>query len=446
MYKPYQKPVINAFADVKVAAPKISNFFILIVYFLSKIYFFILFGFAKIQLAGDITLFNVFKKVLKGESRCIIAFRHPDGREPQLLLWLFLFKLKKLARKKKVRFSRSPHVIFVYGYEVARWGGRAARFFMPKLGAIPIHHTKMDSKGMFRIYSAIQDGPYPLAIAPEGQVSYSTDNVPRLEPGIARIGFQAAEKIKDIPLEILPVSIHFRYGKNGEAAMEKLLRKIEKLCGFSRNETKLLNLEQRLNNNREYILKVNEKRYGIKSDNTQPFEIRLQNMTEIALSNAERMSNIKPEGDFFARLYKVRHECWDNIFLPNNEKLNTISKIKRCILDLKAGEAWHINRHQEIADFAWYFNNPLPNNKTTLHKRAEYIQNLWDFANRTMGGAFKNRINIPAKKVIIKITEPVNLTERLGDYKNDKKGTVANLMEDLKKSYLNCIREVNKEY
>ena len=125
-----------------------------------------LFGRAKIVLRGDKILFDVFKRTLSGESRCIIAFRHPDGREPQLLSSFFLFKLKKLAAKNKIRFNKRPHAIFVYGYEVVRWGGWVARFFMPNVGAIPIHHTKLDSKGMERIYSAIIDGPYPVALAP----------------------------------------------------------------------------------------------------------------------------------------------------------------------------------------------------------------------------------------------------------------------------------------
>jgi len=454
MYKPYKNPVITASADVKVSSPKISNFFIFIVSILKNIYFFSLFGFAKVILHSDDILFDVFKRALAKESRCIIAFRHPDGREPQLLMWFILFKLKNLAAKKKIRFALKPHSIFVYGYEVARWGGWVARLFMPNLGAIPIHHTKMDSKGMARIFNAITEGPYPLSLAPEGQVSYSTDTLPRLEQGVVRIGFQAAEKIQEknlnCPLEILPISVHFRYDNFGKAAMEKLLKKIENICGFKKNVS--LSFSQRLEQCRNYILQINEERYNIKINTSVTYEQRLEKMINKALETAEKILGIKTKGepltadDYFTRLYKVRHDCWDNIFLPEYENLNDVTKLKRNILDLKAGLAWYASRHQELADFGWYFKHPIPNEDTFLHLKVEYVQNLYDFANRSMGGALSGRVNIMPCKVIIKAAPCINLTEKLTQYKEDRKKASNDAIKDLEKIYLECIEDVNKTF
>jgi hypothetical protein len=112
-------------------------------------------------------------------------------------------------------------------------------------------------------------------------------------------------------------------------------------------------------------------------------------------------------------------------------------------MNLGAGQAWHIARHQELADFGWYFRNPLPAEETVLHQKVEYVQNLWDFANRTMGGAFSSRINIPVKKVIIKAASVINLSDRLGQYKEDKKAAVADAVSDLEKAYFDCIDEVS---
>jgi hypothetical protein len=447
MYKPYKTPVVTAFPDVKIPPPKVSKFFIFIVSILSRPYLFMLFGMAKILLRGDTVVFDAFKRALSKKSRCIIAFRHPDGREPQLLAWFFLFKLKALAAKKKVRFERRPHAVFVYGYEVVRWGGALARVFMPNLGAIPIHHTKIDSKGMARIYGAILDGEYPIALAPEGQVSYCADSLPRLEHGVIRIGFQAASRLADkktdCPLEILPLSVHYRYGRGGKAAMEKLLKKIEKFCGFSRRETGHLSFTERLCKCRDFILEVNESRYRVKSDSSFTFEQRLERVVISALETSERLLGIRSEGDFFQRLYKVRHVCWDRIFLPGTDGLKKVPRVKRAVMDLGAGEAWHIARHQELADFGWYFRHPLPAEDTALHQKIEYVQNLWDFANRTMGGAFSNRVNIPVEKVIIKAAPVINLSERLGRYKENKKAAVADATEDLERAFLGCIDEMN---
>lgn len=445
MYKPYKMPVSKASPDVKISEPQISKPVLFLIKILSRPYLHFLFGFAKVILREDKILFDAFKRALSGESRVLIAYRHPDGREPQLLAWFFIFRLKALAAKRGIKFERKPHAIFIYGYEVARWGGPFARFFMPNIGAIPIHHTKMDSKGMGRIYNAITDGPYPVTLAPEGQVSYTTDSVPRLENGVIRIGFQAAflldEKKRNCPVEILPLSIHFRYDSFGEKAMKKLLKRIEKICSFTQEEN---DFQKRLEKCRDHILEKNESRYNIKPDESLSFEQRLEQVVNAALETAEKMLGIKGEGDFFMRLYKVRHDCWDRIFLPGIETLDCMTDVERGIADIKAGEAWHISRHQELADFAWYFRRPVPEEDSELHVKIEYVQNLWDFANRTMGGAISNRVNINPKKVIIQAAPPINLSSRLPDYKKDKKGAVNALVSELEKAYVDCIADVNK--
>jgi len=459
MYKPYRTPPVAVSPDVDVPQARISKIAVFILRFIARPYLFFFLGFGKTVLYKDHVLFDAFKRSLSGESRCIIAFRHQNGVEPQLLGWFFLFKLKSLAAKKGIRFARNPHALFVYGYEVVRWGGWPARLVMPKIGAMPIHHSKLDSNGMSMIYKAISQGDYPLALAPEGQVSYITDPIPRLETGAIRIGFQAArqlaEKNINSPVEILPLSVFFRYGRRGRAAMERLLKKIEKICGFNGKAEKLsLPLTERLKNCRDHILEVNENRYKIKADASLSFEERLQRVVFAALENAERMlgfnvdssSSGSIEGDFFPRLYRVRQACWDKIFLPGIKNLGDFSRIQRSAMDLKAGEAWHISRHQELADFGWYFRCPLPTEETALHNKVEYVQNLWDFANRTMGGAFSGRVNIFPRKIIIQTAPPINLSSRLPDYKKDKKAAVAASMEELEKAYLDSINEINVVY
>ena len=414
---------------------------------LARLYLFLFLGVARTVLRGEKHLFEAFERALSGKSRCIIAFRHPNGGEPQLLSWFFLFKLKKIASKAGVKFARWPHAVFVYGYEVVRWGGWVARFIMPNVGAMPIHHAKMDSKGMARIYTAIANGPYPVALAPEGQVSYTADAVPRLEPGVIRIGFQAAKQLAakgmDCPLEILPISVHFRFGSWGNFTLELLLKRIEKLCGLSGKGRKKMLFTERVQQCRDHILKVIEKRYQITPDISAPFEERLDRVIDIALETSERMLGEKGEGDFFARMYKVRQVCWDRIFIPGVDNLEGMSGVERSSADLKAGEAWYIARHMELVDFCWYYRVPLPTEETVIHKKVEYVQNLWDFASRSMGGAFSNRVNILPRKVIIHSAPVINLTERLPAYNKDKKAELALAMSDLEKAFLDCIAEAN---
>lgn len=119
--------------------------------------------------------------------------------------------------------------------------------------------------------------------------------------------------------------------------------------------------------------------------------------------------------------------------------------MERSVADLRAGEAWHAGRHLELVDFVWYFRGPLPTEETPHHLKIEYIQNLWDFANRTMGGAYSNRVKyIYPRRVIIQTGAPLNLSERLPDYHRDRKGTINQTMSDLKDAYLRCIEAVRE--
>ena len=390
------------------------------------------------------------KRALEKKCRLIIAIRHPNGGEPHLLTWFFLFKLRFYAAIRGIRFPRWPHVLFVYGYEVVRWGGWIPRYVLPNVGAMPVYHSRLDTKGMSRIYNAIAESPYPLAIAPEGQVSYTTDSVPRIEPGVIRIGFNAAihQEKKDpaCPVEILPLSIYFRFGSWGKASVEILLRKTEKYCGFTKKERKNVSFRQRLKKCRDYILEINEERYNIKNDDSMPqsFEQRLDKVANTALETAERMLGLKGEGDYFTRIHKVRQICWDRICLPGVFDFKSMSRIQRSIKDLEAGQAWYIARHKELAEFCWYFKTPVPTDETPLHNKIEYVQNLHDLANRTMGGSYGHRVNIFPRKVIIKAAPVINLTERLERYRTDRKTTIADTLADLEKAYIDDINEMNR--
>ena len=442
MHKPYIKPVFTASPDFKMREPKISGLVIFVAHLIGRFYLFFALGIARMVIRNGRPLYEAYARALAGKSRCIVAFRHPNGGEAQILMWLILFVLRRKARKAGIKFCRRPYVSFIYGYEVARWGGKWARYIMPGTGAMPIYHSKIDTAAMNRIFEAITNGPYPIAIAPEGQVSYTTESVPRLEQGTVRIGFHAAERLqnqdKDCPLEILPISIHFRYGSMGRWSLNKLVRKIEKYTGFKQDGA---GFTERLRRARDFILEQNEKRYNIAPQKDQNFSDRVNTIMEIALGKAETILGIKNiSNDLIERLYTIRQICWDRMVIPGITNLNHLTMVERSLLDLNAGEAWYASRHMELVDFVWYFRVPVPAEDAPLYVKIEYTQNLWDFVNRTMGGAYTNRVlNVHPKRVLIQIGSSINLSERLNDYKKDKKKAIAAAMKDMEKNFLDCI-------
>jgi hypothetical protein len=354
-------------------------------------------------------------------------------------MWFTLYRLAKFAGKRGFRFSLPPRLLFVHGYELFRWGGPLLRFALPRFGAMPIHHAKLDSAGLRRIYASLREGPYPLAIAPEGQVSYTLAEEPRVEPGTVRIALTVAEQLlprsgvdgapitwENCPaVEILPVSLYPEYDRKALITAERLLRRVECICdigndpapGLSRSDVSrpdLSRLIERFLRCREIILALNEKRYGLVRGNSAPdgqdFGVRLDAVIEAALQSAASMLRVdRLPGGTVNRLYTIRQICWDRIF-PENTDLASLPALERAVLDLRAGEAWHAARHMELADFSIYFHKPPGESPASV---IEYAQNLYDFANRTMGGIYGTRKNIAPAAIRISAAPAINLTEML---------------------------------
>jgi hypothetical protein len=197
-------------------------------------------------------------------------------------------------------------------------------------------------------------------------------------------------------------------------------------------------LEERLLLCRDIILEKNEERYGIKAgERAENFAERVDVLIEKCLERAEKTLGVMKRGDVFARLYYLRQICWDRIFIAGRASLDDMPQLDRSIADLNAGEAWHASRHLEIVDFVWYLRYAqAPVVESPLYQQIEYIQNLWDFANRTMGGVFGIRKLIHPYKVIVKTASPINLSGHLDAYHRDRKETVKKVMAELEKKFV----------
>ncbi len=185
-------------------------------------------------------LIRQFQDFHEHKTRLILAFRHPYGDEPQLFAYLFTNILKKEARKLGIPLLFIPHARFVHGYEVALWGDGLIRWVLPRMGAVPIHHAKLDSAGMKNIRSILANDAHPLALAPEGQVSYRGETLPRIESGTVRMGFWCAQDLKkanrDEQVIVLPLTVFQQFERKDSKKLASLLQKLESFCGLTPSE------------------------------------------------------------------------------------------------------------------------------------------------------------------------------------------------------------------
>ncbi len=423
-----------------------------------------------IRISNPHKMLAAWRDFQEGRTRLILAFRHPYSAEPQILFHAFSKTLTCEARKAGKKLPRVPHARFVHGYEVALWGDAIIRWVLPRIGAVPVYHTKLDSKGLKAIRSIISEGLYPLAIAPEGQVSYRSETVPRLEQGTLQMGFWGVQDIENAgrteKVIILPLSIHYKYDPRDHKKLLPLLGSLELRCGIDPVAARKLELRERLAAIENRAFELAEGHYAAAyaykrpdfadqyADEKTITAFRRDSLLNAALEIAERALGFPagqssaaeahaPRSDLISRVYKIRAECWDRIYPEKAQK--GLSKLETALSDRRAGEAWYAMRHMEFADIAFYLDPEYLDGPDrtgpSLNRIAECANNLADLMNRLAGGTIADRRDSLRKIAIIVPGVPLDMSSRWGDYRENRKKAVLTATADLKTSFENCIKE-----
>jgi hypothetical protein len=436
-------------------------------------------GFRGSSLVGGENAVESFRAFFSGETRLIVAFRHPYGDEPQVLAWAILGLIRREALRLGLRLPKKPRALFIHGYEVPRWGGALVRWILPRMGALPVRHERTDKAGMDSIRKALCEGEYPIALAPEGQTSYASERLPRIENGTVRLGFWCADELakcgRSERVEILPVSVHHRYFPESRASLAALVGKLEIRVGLDRTgdfdpET--------LSRIRDRVLDLAEAFYrgegvalplaaagaspgNATSVGSAPADLsarpapgagasdRIAALVQAGLSVSERILGLrKGAGDAIERMYRVRGACWKAIYREDWTGKEAPSPLARALADRKAGEAWYAMRHMELCDLAWYLVDAAdpPPSGAPFHLVVEYAQNLHDLAARLSGGAISDRLAVRPRRAVLVFGKPMELASKLADFRADHRAATQSATAELASVYLECIRKVRDDF
>lgn len=411
-------------------------------------------------------LVRTYKDFTDGKNRMIAGFRHPYGDDPQLTAYLFHHVMPKAARKIGIKLPRFTHAHFIYGVEVPMWSGPFVRWLLPRVGAVPINHIHMDAKGMSRIRKLFSEGTFPVALAPEGHVTYGSERVLELETGTARFGFWCLEDLEKAgrteSVFIVPLSSHYRYGKRARTQLSRMIRTMEIECGLLPKGSKLRTedstdkaVADRLSRIGPAILSHLLAFYGeygglpvingTESAPEFPSADTQKVILEAALLAAERMLGIPcdPQKKAILRLYTIRTAGWDRLFRSD---LREMTPLRFELAKREAGEAWFAMRHMELSELLIYVdfrNIPAEAHFETL---VEIAHNFFDALSRLKGGTLRNRANIIDRYPVIVPGEPLNLNAYREKYKKDKKGAMQDVTVDLHDRFERCIEEYRHEF
>jgi hypothetical protein len=406
-------------------------------------------------------LVEAFRDFQEGRSRLILAFRHPYGDEAQLFTLAFDLRLAIEARKIGRPLPRRPHATFVHGYEVPFWSGPLVRWLLPRVGALPVYHVRYVGESVRRLRRALVDGEFPVALAPEGQVSYRSETVPRLEQGTARFAFWCAEDLAKAgrveKVVVLPLSVHVRHEESDASSLGALLGGIERGCaldpGPRGGEVGRIALAERMEMIDERLISLAEDYYGLSrraarggKSSLDPTvrEARRSALIGEALRRGEGTLGIEPEGDPISRVYRIRQAGWDRIY--PEASAGTASPLERRLADRMAGEAWYAMRHMEFVDLFYYLDAAYTarteaGGTPSFDRLVECGYSLADLASRLTGGDISHRPNVLAKRATIVVAPPLELGSRLDGYRKDSRGTLERATADLEALFMGCIEE-----
>ena len=93
-------------------------------------------------------------------------------------------------------------------------------------------HVRVDGEGLRAIRRKLGGGAQPFAIAPEGQCSYRSETLPRLEKGVPQLGFWCAEDLeaagRSESVFVLPVSMHASIRESDIGRLEAMAEGLER--------------------------------------------------------------------------------------------------------------------------------------------------------------------------------------------------------------------------
>lgn len=459
------KPILYAKSRHRLAPSKLTAPYLQLGRLLIPAYLKLALAFDKIEILSPESILSELHDFQSKKSRLIVAFRHPYGDEPQLMFHVFENMLPRLAKKDGHPLEYQPGLRLVHDYAVPLWGNAFIRFLLPRAGAMPVYHVKCETSSLSQIRAVLKDGPNPLGLAPEGQISYHSATLPRIELGAVRMGFWCASDLeragRDEEVRILPISVHYQYNNRDFHKMHAIVRRLERLTGLDAQpiakEAPPASLLPRLDAIERRLLTITETYYATTYGFVKPEVIpdeseederqrRWNALLPAALTVAEHALGIDPgQENLVQRMYRVRLEGWGRV--KPEEPLGSLSRLELALFDRRAGEGWFAMRHMELVDLMSYHDVSYVNSAAASSddRMIEHTMNLFDLANRLMAGNISTRPNVIRKKAVLVPGTCVNLTEMMPDYRSNPKKTARLATDALATNLKRCIERIQYE-
>jgi len=149
-----------------------------------------------VKINNSAELIDLYSQFQQGQTRFMLAFRHPATTDPSCIAQLLWNHLPKIAKQQGTCLKSPVHAHFIYDRGIPLWAGNQIGWGISKLGCTPIRRGALDRIGLRSIRDLFVNGQFPMAAAPEGATNGHNELISPLEPGIAQFGFWCQEDLQ----------------------------------------------------------------------------------------------------------------------------------------------------------------------------------------------------------------------------------------------------------
>lgn len=400
-------------------------------------------------------LARLYQQFQSGEIRLLLAFRHPQASDPLCMAYLFWILLPQVARQAGTSLQSPVHTHFLYDRGIPLWAGQGMGWIYSRLGGSSIQRGKLDLKGLRSARDLLVKGAYPLAAAPEGATNGHSEIISPLEPGVAQMAFWAVEDLhkaqRDIPVQLLPLGIQYRYVGSIWSAATRVLTQLELSCGLAvplsqgkvplDDSRAIALLYPRLLQLGDWLLLRLEAFYRDCYHQPQASREpitdanrgdRLHHLLDTALQVAESFFGLPPKGSVIDRCRRVEQAGWEWIYRSDFKEPAKLSAVDRGLADRVAAEADRRMWHMRLVESFVAVSGSYVREKPTAERFGETLLLLWDLVNRIAGnGNPLDRPKLGPQRAIITVGEPIDVSQRQEAYRTKRQEAVGTLTQDL---------------
>ncbi|MEB3212815.1 MAG: 1-acyl-sn-glycerol-3-phosphate acyltransferase [Leptolyngbyaceae bacterium] len=412
-------------------------------------------GIRRVEAENGEVLAELFHKFQSGSIRLMIAFRHVEVDDPICGLQLLSRVLPRIAKHHNILLNTPLHAHFVYERGMSLWAGRWLNWLFSRMGGIPIRRgRKPDWTGLRAARHLLTHGTLPLAIAPEGATNGHSERVGPCEPGGSQLGFWCVEDLKkeERPeaVFIVPVGIQYRYITPPWSAIDQLLTQLEQDCGLSPLTTDaptndpVADSYPRLIRLGEHLLTVMESFYqrfyptpiaALEKPVTPNEEFslgdRLHKLMDTALRVAEQRLGVAPIGNFVDRCRRLEEAGWTRIYRDDLHDRNDLPPIERGLADWVAQDASLQMLHMRLVESFVAVTGYYVKDKPSAERFAETALLMFDLTARLRGDKLPKRPQLGDRWVQMTVGDPISVSDRWDDYKENRRRAIADLTADL---------------